>query len=84
MLPQKFINNKPVGLLEKHFRNAHVIVQVLKRLLIKNVCIIVSTLIKHFVGDVIGDFYENVGYYFLRANPCCTTSAVSVQLQVHL
>ncbi|PIO11473.1 hypothetical protein AB205_0001660 [Aquarana catesbeiana] len=83
MLPQKLKTNKHVCLLEKPFRNAHVIVQVLKRLLIKNVWIIVSTLIKHFVGDVIGVFYENGGY-FLRVNSLCTTSAVSVQLQVHL
>ncbi|PIO10158.1 hypothetical protein AB205_0035500 [Aquarana catesbeiana] len=59
--------------------NAHVIVQVLKRLLIKNVWIIVSTL-QHFWGDVIAVFIANGGY-LLRANPLGTTSAVSVHLQ---
>ncbi|PIO11696.1 hypothetical protein AB205_0052300 [Aquarana catesbeiana] len=56
--------------------------QVLKCLLIKNVWIIVSTL-QYFCGDVIAAFIANGGY-FLRANPLCTTSAVSVQFQVHL
>ncbi|PIO10568.1 hypothetical protein AB205_0028490 [Aquarana catesbeiana] len=81
MLPQKLLDNKHVGLFEPLI-NAHVIVQVLKSVLIKNVWIIVSML-KHFGGDVIGVFGENGGY-FLRANPLGTTSAVSVQLQVHL
>ncbi|PIO12206.1 hypothetical protein AB205_0202260 [Aquarana catesbeiana] len=82
MLPQKVLYNKHVGLFKKPFLNAHVIVQVLKRLLIKNVWIILSTL-QHFCGDVIAAFCENGGY-FLRANPLCTTSAVSAQFQVHL
>ncbi|PIO04874.1 hypothetical protein AB205_0062500 [Aquarana catesbeiana] len=82
MLPQKLLYNKHVGLFEKPFLNTHVIVQVLKRLLSKNVWIIVSTL-KHFGGDVIVVFCE-IGGYFLRANTLCTTSAVSVQFQVHL
>ncbi|PIO10144.1 hypothetical protein AB205_0097650 [Aquarana catesbeiana] len=52
MSPQKLLYNKHVGLFEKPLVNAHVIVQVLKRLLIKKVWIIVSTL-QHFWGDVI-------------------------------
>ena len=52
MTPQKLLYNKHVGLSEKPLVNAHVIVQVLKRLFIKNVWIIVSTL-QHFWGDVI-------------------------------
>ncbi|PIO11275.1 hypothetical protein AB205_0057760 [Aquarana catesbeiana] len=82
MLPQKLLYNKHVGLFEKPFLNAHGIVPVLKRLFIKNVWIIVSTL-QHFCGALIAAFCENGGY-FLRANPLCTTSAVSVQFQVHL
>ncbi|PIO11510.1 hypothetical protein AB205_0136580 [Aquarana catesbeiana] len=42
-----------------------------------------NTTIQHFWGDVIAVFCKN-GCYFLRANPLCTTSAVSVHLQVHL
>ncbi|PIO10397.1 hypothetical protein AB205_0143390 [Aquarana catesbeiana] len=52
MTPQNMLYNKHVGLSEKPLVNAHVIVQVLKRLFIKNVWIIVSTL-QHFWGDVI-------------------------------
>ncbi|PIO11686.1 hypothetical protein AB205_0050530, partial [Aquarana catesbeiana] len=64
----------------KPFLNAHVIVLVLKRLFIKNVWIVVSTL-QHFCGALIGVFCDN-GCYFLRENPLCTTSAVSSALAV--
>ncbi|PIO10571.1 hypothetical protein AB205_0189580 [Aquarana catesbeiana] len=54
----------------------------INKIVIKNVWIIVSTL-QHFCGDVIAVFCENGGF-FLRVNPLCTKSAVSVQFQVHL
>ncbi|PIO31704.1 hypothetical protein AB205_0114350, partial [Aquarana catesbeiana] len=66
--------------LKKPFLNAHVIVLVLKRLLIKNVWIIVSTL-QNFCCALIGVFCDNGGY-FLRENPLCTTSAVSSAFEV--
>ncbi|PIO10937.1 hypothetical protein AB205_0104380, partial [Aquarana catesbeiana] len=80
MPPQKLLYNKHVGLFYKPFLNAHVIVQVLKRLLIKNVWIIVSTL-QQFCGAPIAAFCDN-GCYFIRANELCTTSAVSSALVV--
>ncbi|PIO10424.1 hypothetical protein AB205_0010450 [Aquarana catesbeiana] len=61
MTPQKLVYNKHVGLSEKPLVNAHMIVQVLKRLFIKNVWIIVSTP-QHFWGDaIVVLFYEKMG-----------------------
>ncbi|PIO11883.1 hypothetical protein AB205_0113280 [Aquarana catesbeiana] len=40
-------------------------------------------MLPNFCCAQIGVFCDNGGY-FLRENPLCTTSAVSVQFQVHL